>query len=137
MFRRSEDSATSPSPAPASTPSTKSARTTARPLLMNTPSSSGNVSERTRQAKSSKKSVRPAISSAPPSYETAVATKEERVDGGGMMQASVMTGVGMAALYCAKMAWEIYSSSPGEARDEEESEEEEKEERKTLGWLGV
>lgn len=51
-----------------------------------------------------------------------------------MVQAGVMSGVGMAALYCAKMAWEIYSSSSGVVV---EGEEEEEEENKKLRCLGV
>lgn len=67
-----------------------------------------------------------------------MATKQSGSEGPGVVQASVMSGVGMAALYCAKMAWEIYSSSAGEAKEEEEEEEEEeeREKRRKLGWLG-
>lgn len=91
--------------------------------------------------KSSKRAVRPAILSAPPSYDTAVGLKKEG-ETSGMVQTGVMSGVGMAALYCAKMAWEMYSSNSGEVKEEDGDGEEDKEgkreqKKEKLGWLGV
>ncbi|QDS76362.1 hypothetical protein FKW77_003163 [Venturia effusa] len=96
------------------------------------------------KSRSSKKPGRPsktlpqsAIPSAPPSYETAVATKNEAVDGGGgIIQAGIVGGVGMAALYCAKLAWEIYSSS-SEGAKQGKDEEEKVENGKKSEWSGM
>ncbi|RDI82420.1 hypothetical protein Vi05172_g7632 [Venturia inaequalis] len=138
IFRPDDTSTPSPCPTPPIKPARQT--NTRQPLLTNAPSSSTKISKRTRPARSSKKPVRPAITSAPPSYDTAIATKKEASDEGGMVQAGVMSGVGMAALYCAKMAWEMYSSGvDGEKEGDEEGEKgkKEKDEKKMLGWLGV
>lgn len=69
------------------------------------------------------KPLRPAITSPPPSYNTAIGASNEDVerkdDGPGMVQAGVMSGVGIAALYCAKLAYELYY--PSEVKHEEKT----------------
>jgi hypothetical protein len=65
---------------------------------------------------------RPALPSPPPSYNTAVGNtggQGEKAGGFGFGEAGVMSGVGMAALYCAKLAYEFYCA-PVEAKKEEE-----------------
>lgn len=69
---------------------------------------------------------RPPLSSAPPSYATAVGSSTRGAEGGqnggvsdpGITQASIMSGVGMAAMFCAKLAYEYYC--PPEVKKEGE-----------------